>query len=65
MKEAAQLGLVGMTSGTVLGYVFMMRSCGEQDVLSADFVPILLGALFIGLVFAVFLFLIGLARKDK
>lgn len=67
MRETAQVGVMGMLMGTLGGYIFLMRSCGKQEFLSPEFVPIVLGSLFIGLVVGVFSFLFTMAfsRKDK
>jgi hypothetical protein len=64
MKQPAQLGIIGITGGSILGWVALARSTGSGDLLNWE-VLILMGALFFGLVMGLFTFLLGLVVYGK
>ena len=60
MKHAAQLGIIGMLGGGIIGWVGI-----SESLASSSFMLTFIGALFVGLVIGVFTFLIGLVVFGK
>jgi len=60
MKHPAQLGMIGMIGGGIVGWVGISESLASSSPMLS-----LVGALFVGLVIGVFTFLLGLVVFGK
>ena len=64
MKQPAQLGIIGMVGGSILGWIALIRSSGAGSLLEGD-VYTFMGSLFFGLVIGLFTLLLGLLVFGK